>query len=275
MPRFSFRNAQINVDLAGQGRPLVLLHGFMGSAASWQVLRASLNAHYQTVAIDLLGHGASESPEAVERYAMGQCVEDVLEVLDALQIERALMLGYSMGGRVALSVAAHAPHRLQALMLESASPGLATEAEREARRKSDFALADSLERGGLPAFVTRWEALPLFASQTRLPEATRASVRAQRLQNNPLGLANSLRGLGTGAQPSLWEALPNIPLPVLLLTGELDVKFTTIARDMALRLPQAVHRILSQAGHTVHLEQPDQFLKQLLVFASSFNPQST
>jgi 2-succinyl-6-hydroxy-2,4-cyclohexadiene-1-carboxylate synthase len=171
-----------------------------------------------------------------------------------------------MGGRVALGFAATYPQRVRRLILESASPGLGSPEEREARVASDSALADRIERGGLPAFVDYWENIPLFASQKRLPQVVQAQVRAGRLAASPLGLANSLRGLSTGRQPSYWEALPTLPASTLLIAGELDNKYAQIAAQMEMFLRRAALQLIPNAGHTVHLEAPDDFSQQVLNF---------
>ncbi|HYB00557.1 MAG TPA: alpha/beta fold hydrolase, partial [Ktedonobacteraceae bacterium] len=121
------------------------------------------------------------------------------------------------------------------------------------------AIATSIEREGVPAFVERWERLPLFVSQQTLPSEIKEALHAQRLQNKATGLALSLRGVGTGVQPSLYAHLPTLHIPVLLIAGALDIKFTKIAQRMAQLLPQAQLHIVPAAGHTVHLEQPHIF----------------
>ena len=120
-------------------------------------------------------------------------------------------------------------------------------------------MAASIEREGVPAFIERWERLPLFASQRTLPLECREALHKQRLQNNTTGLAQSLRGVGTGVQPSLYAQMPTLHIPVLLIAGELDTKFTAIAKHMAQALPQSQLQIIPAAGHTVHLEQPELF----------------
>ncbi len=256
----------LNVEQSGAGRPLLLLHGFTGSAATWTPLIDSLPPHFRTIAPDLIGHGRSDSPTAAHRYHMARCVADLLAMLDALEVERVDLLGYSMGGRVALHLAAVAPERAGALVLESSSPGIADAAERAARFAADEALAESIEREGLAAFVERWERLPLFASQASLPEDTRARLHAQRLRNDPLGLANSLRGMGTGCQESLWDRLSSLDVPTLLIAGELDVKYCALASQMATALPNARAVIVPGVGHSVHLEQPQSFAENVLEF---------
>lgn len=241
----------------GQGAPLVLLHGFTGSSFNWRLLAKAWEARHMVITIDLLGHGQSSTASDPARYRMERAAEDLQIVIESITPEPIHMLGYSMGGRLALYYALHYPVR--SLILESASPGLATEAERQTRRESDENLAERLERDGIVPFVDFWERLPLFASQARLPEPVRAMLRAQRLQNSPHGLANSLRGMGTGIQPSLWDKLPELNVPTLLIAGAEDAKFTAIAEQMRDRIPQAQLVVIPDAGHTTHLEQPERF----------------
>jgi 2-succinyl-6-hydroxy-2,4-cyclohexadiene-1-carboxylate synthase len=251
-------------------QPLVLLHGFTGSAASWGAhLETFAAAGLRVVAFDLLGHGASSAPDDPERYRVERCQEDVCAALGMLGVGpgEAILLGYSMGGRLALYLGFSGYFR--ALVLESASPGLASSGERERRRASDELLAARIERDGMAAFVASWEQLPLFASQQALPAAVRAHLRSQRLQNRPGGLANSLRGMGTGSQPALHERLPMLDLPVLLLAGGLDTKFSALARQMDRMLPRARLEIIPGAGHTIHLEQPELFEKRVLAFCQA------
>ena len=247
--------------------PLVLLHGFTGSAASWGAYLDTFAAHgMHVIALDMLGHGQSDAPEHAQRYSIGHCRTDMIAVLQSLDITQgeAVLLGYSMGGRIALYTALSG--YVRALILESASPGIEDTQEREQRRHSDEQLAERIEREGVPAFVAYWEHLPLFASQSALPGDIQANLHKQRLQNRATGLANSLRGVGTGAQPALYEQLPTLPIPVLLLVGELDKKFVAINQRMAQLLPQAQLHIVAGAGHTIHLEQPAHFERYVLDF---------
>ncbi|HMA33454.1 MAG TPA: 2-succinyl-6-hydroxy-2,4-cyclohexadiene-1-carboxylate synthase [Chloroflexia bacterium] len=254
------------VETLGDGEPLLLLHGFTGSTATWARQQAAWAGHYRTIAVDLLGHGRSAAPADPARYRMERTVADLVALLDALALPRVHLLGYSLGGRVALHLAAAHPARIGALVLESASPGLADADERAARVAADQALAARIEQEGVPAFVAHWETLPLWASQARLPEPVRAALHRQRLENRPQGLAHSLRGLGTGAQAPLQARLPALHRPVLVIAGALDPKFATIATAMAAALPQAQLAIVPEAGHAVHLEQPAHFDRLVLQF---------
>jgi 2-succinyl-6-hydroxy-2,4-cyclohexadiene-1-carboxylate synthase len=249
---------------------LVLLHGFTGSAANWANLFSSLaTPGRRLIALDMLGHGQSDAPIDPAHYTIERCQADILAALEMLGVRpgKAVLLGYSMGGRIALYTAFSGFFR--ALILESASPGLADPVEREQRRQSDNALAERIEHEGVEAFIDYWEGLPLFASQNNLPQEIQAALRRQRLTNRASGLANSLRGVGTGAQPALHERLSALNLPVLLLTGELDSKFCGIAREMVGQMSQARLRIVPGAGHTIHLEQPAIFARYVSEFCDA------
>ena len=243
--------------ISGAGEPIFLLHGFTGSSANWSQVVSRLDGRYQVIAPDLLGHGETESPPDPRRYRIENAAQDLIALWQSLALPPAHWLGYSMGGRLALYLALAYPAAIKTLILESASPGLTDAAARADRVRSDEALAARIERDGIAPFVAAWESLPLFESQT---EAQRASLRDARLRNNPAELANSLRGMGTGAQPSLWDRLPELAAPVLVIAGEHDAKFTAIAQQMAAAIPQARLTVIPGAGHTTHLEQPDLFV---------------
>jgi 2-succinyl-6-hydroxy-2,4-cyclohexadiene-1-carboxylate synthase len=256
--RVEVNGISLNVEVSGEGPSLLLLHGFTGDLTTWDPFLDAWSG-FRLVRVDIVGHGKSDSPADPERYSMEHAVEDLIALLDKLAIKETAVLGYSMGGRLALHLALAAPERLWALILESASPGIADPQECKARVASDNALAGSIERDGLETFVDRWQAQPLFASQANLPPEVFERQRRQRLAGNPLGLANSLRGMGAGAQGYLLPRLGELTMPTLLLAGDLDHRYASLAREMAPHLTQAEVQIISDAGHAAHLEQPKAF----------------
>lgn len=257
---------QRHLDASGQGPPVLLLHGFTGASGTWAALRTVLGARYATLAPDLPGHGSSAAPADPARYTLDRFTGDLARRLDALGIEQTAVLGYSLGGRAALRFALAYPDRIAALVLESASPGIVDPVERAARVRADEALARTIEREGVAAFVKRWEQLPLWASQVALPEAARRRLRAERLANTAVGLANSLRGAGVGVDEPVLAQLATVHAPTLLTVGALDPKYVALGRTMAQMLPAAQLAIVADAGHAVHLERPDAFAALVTTF---------
>ena len=263
--RLAVNGVTYHLEVQGRGPAVLFLHGFTGSVATWAPHLGALEA-FTTLRLDFLGHGASDAPSDMRRYGMAGCIDDILSLLERLGIRRFAVAGYSMGGRVAMRIALRSPERVWALVLESASPGIAEAAERRARARRDSALAQRIRKEGVTAFVNHWQSIPLFASQSRLPEKTRQALRAQRLRNTPEGLANSLEGLGAGRQAPVLHAMRDLRLPVLLLAGELDGKYCQLADDMAAMLPCRRLHVVPDAGHAVHLEQPPAFEQAVIGF---------
>jgi 2-succinyl-6-hydroxy-2,4-cyclohexadiene-1-carboxylate synthase len=217
---------------------LLLLHGFTQTGASWDGVRRALGARYRALAPDL-----GEGPWEAE-----------LDRLEALAPAPCSLAGYSLGGRLALALALRRPERVARLVLVSASPGLADEQERAARRAADEALAKRIEALGVEAFAREWAAQPLFADQ---PAEVAALAHADRLRRSAAAHAAQLRGLGTGVMPPLWDRLGELALPVTLVVGERDAKFRAIAERMAERLAHGEIVVVPGAGHAVALEAPE------------------
>lgn len=251
----------------GQGEPLLLLHGFTGSNGAWgEPLLARLSKRRRVIAPDLLGHGKSSGPSEPSRYRLEAQTDDLCELLNAVGVSRASWLGYSMGGRLALTAGCRVPDRIANLVLVGASPGLRRAAERTGRRHMDEARARDLERLGIAPFVDEWMKSPLFANEATLGSHHISLQRERRLANDPFALAASLRGAGTGSQKNLWPELSELNLRSLLITGELDEKFCGLATQMQARLPNATHCVLDAAGHAVHIERPEAFADCVLDF---------
>ncbi len=246
-------------DAGGAGLPVLLLHGFTGSGESMEAAARALPLGARTISVDLLGHGRSDAPAEAKEYAMETAVRDLVAVLDARRIERCVVLGYSMGARLALGVAVFAPERVRAVVAIGARAGIADAGLREARVTDDEALAAAIRSRGIEWFVDHWMSLPIFASQKRLGAEALSEARRQRLSNVVDGLAGSLCGMGAGAQPVLFEALPLVAAPTLLVTGSEDERFGASARDLQKRLPLGHCEVIPEAGHAAHLENPDAF----------------
>jgi len=262
-------NCELSFDDSGprDAPAVVLLHGFLGCKEDWQVIRSALGPRLRSVAVDLPGHGRTRAARFPDDYSIDGACRLVEALIDQLELRDAILVGYSMGGRIALAYALNFPARLGGLVLEGASPGIAGANERRRRVAEDEQRAATLERDGLLTFVEAWERQPLFASQAALAPAARKQQRRLRLNGQAHELAASLRAAGTGAQPWLGARLGALALPVLLITGALDGKFGAVAERMQEALPNAMWLRAENAGHNVHLEKPEFFASALGAFA--------
>ena len=201
-----------------------------------------MQSEFTPVCLDAPGHGNNTNGAR----SLSQSADDIVATM-----QPGILIGYSMGARMALHVALRHPQMVSQLVLISGTPGLVTQAERSARLQSDNELADHIEKIGTPAFIDEWLALPIFSG---LSDQT--NQRNDRIRNTAKGLADSLRFAGTGTQEPQWPNLHQLSMPVLLMVGELDVKFTTIAKDMQPLLQSSEMKVVPNVGHTVHLEDP-------------------
>lgn len=234
--------------------PVVLLHGFAGHGDSWQAVRSALPDR-RTEAFTLFGHDRAIRPDGP--IAFEDEVGRVTDLIAAIG-ERVRLCGYSMGGRIALGVLARAPELVASAVIVGAHPGLTTDEERRQRSAADEVWVRMLENEGIGTFAERWQAQPLFATQSRLDPERLASQRAIRLSHDPRSLALAMTSLGLARMPSYWSVLDGLEIPVDLVVGALDEKFTALAIRMNERLAPKIGRVLSVAGagHNVLLETP-------------------
>jgi 2-succinyl-6-hydroxy-2,4-cyclohexadiene-1-carboxylate synthase len=220
-----------------------LLHGFTQTAACWGPFADELSTTHSLVAIDLPGHGGSGEVRA----DLSQTTE-----LIASSIDQSIVIGYSLGGRVALHLALRHPELVERLVIIGATGGLDSEEERKQRRAADELLADHLEDIGVDAFLDEWLSQPMFSSLS-----AEQSFRELRATNSAAGLASSLRLSGTGTQESLWDRLGELTMPVLIIAGANDEKFTHLGHRLVESIgTNASIALIDNAGHSAQLENP-------------------
>lgn len=243
-------------ELGTRGRPVVVaLHGFLGTGENWAEIADQLRGDFHFIIPDLPGHGKS----TVRPVDFERCLDTLEDWAQRVGIGEAHLLGYSMGGRLALGWALRHPGRWRSLVLEGASPGIAASAAQAERAALDDGRAARLSEAGLSDFLDEWQELPLFESLRRLPPLRRAKLRGLRERSNAEGLAWAVATLGPGRQPSYWDALRHLDLPVHLIVGALDEKFREIASRMAGLIPHAQVHTLPGCGHCAHFEQPERY----------------
>ncbi len=250
-----------------QPETVILLHGFMGTHADWADVSLALAEHFRVIAIDLPGHGESRLIEDQPFCDLRHTASAIVGLVSSLGLNKISLVGYSMGGRIALYLALLFPERVRRLVMESATPGLSSEDERLQRRALDTALSIELETGDFADVVRRWYAQPLFETLRQRPDFE--AIVQRRLANDPKQLAQALRHLSLGAQPNLWPALARHSTPSLALAGALDQKFTIIAKTMGALCPAIRPQIVPDCGHNVHQENADEFISLVREFLTT------
>lgn len=241
---------------ANHKNTILLLHGFMSDSGSMKNIGDKLSGSYNILYVDLPGFGGSESRK--HDYDMEDISRSISGILNRLKLNQVHVLGYSMGGRTALSFGILFPDKVYSLILESASPGLTDTSEKAQRLEIDKKRAQKITED-YPKFLDDWEHMGLFQSQQHLSAAVFTEQRAMRQAQKPEEVADSLLKYGTGVQPSYWSELKNLKMPVLLIAGATDQKFVDINKKMAESIENAELKIVDDAGHNIHLESAEKF----------------
>jgi 2-succinyl-6-hydroxy-2,4-cyclohexadiene-1-carboxylate synthase len=243
--------------IAGEadGVPVVLLHGFLGCARDFGPIVDTLACHHRCLALDLPGHGEAPAPAPGRGNPFFGVVDVLAGILELGGIRHFHVVGYSMGGRVALGLAVKYPDRVGRAVLMGSSPGLETPSARQERAAADRARADSLEQDDFDRFLSDWYDMPLFGGLKSHPGF--ADMLARRRHGDPRQMAAALRALSVGVQPSLWPDLADLSTPLRVLAGERDPKYVALAERMATEGGAIECVIVPDAGHSVHIEQPD------------------
>jgi len=236
---------------------LTALHGFTETDDVWTEVLAPLKRPLRCPLLP--GHGWRPCPA-------GTTIKTVAGEIAAKLPAGGDLLGYSLGGRIALQVALDHPTKLRRLVLISSTAGLRDVQEREKRVRHDHAFAEVLEEDGLGPFVAWWESNPALKPARVMPRAMIEQLRCRRLNQDPLGLAGVLRHLSTGAMTDLWPRLGELKMPVLLIAGESDPRYVAVMKDMAAKIPGAQLELVPGCGHAVHREAPNELIDLLRDF---------
>ena len=237
---------------------VVFLHGFAGSSDDWSLIMDHGAGHFESYAIDLPGHGGSVHLDESDAYTFTGAARIVAESIQHIASEPVHLVGYSMGGRLALYAVLQNPTLFASLIAESSTAGLQDESERKQRAQSDATLAKHILETPLEDFFREWYRQGLF---TLLSDEQREKMISVRQKNDPMEIARSLEGLSVGVQPVLWDRLPELEIPATFIAGSTDEKYTNLAIGMAGLCKRGQSAIVPSAGHNVHVEQPDAFFR--------------
>ena len=242
-----------------QNPPILFLHGFMGTGADWIEIASRFSDNFYCLLPDLPGHGETPLGDEVNYAAWASLLKEELSLQG---IEKIHLVGYSMGGRLALYFAMTYPEMIEKLVLESANPGIDAETERTERVALDDKLAARLRRDGMGAFLEFWYNIPLFASLNEYP-ILKDELIHKRADQDPENMARILSELSPGRQPSLWARLTELKMPTLLIAGELDKKYCRITSQMGATKPEFRSVVVPGCGHNAHRENPILFFNHL------------
>lgn len=249
---------------------ILFLHGFTGSAEDWFPVFEQLPDKYNLFAMDIIGHGKSDSPSDPSLYSTESIVNQIKSIKDHLTSGKIFIAGYSMGGRAALSYAVAYPDDIKGLILESSTAGIRNDDERKKRYEEDLKLAEFIETHTLEEFIELWQDQELFNTQRRFSNDKIKKLKKKKAAGSKIGYANSLKGFSTGIMPPVHDRLKKIPTKVLLISGDLDTKFTGINARLAKRFFKAKHKIVKNSGHNTHLEEPKRFIEIVLNYLGQF-----
>lgn len=249
---------------------ILFLHGFTGCAEDWFPVFEQIPDKYNCLALDIIGHGKSDVPGSSMHYSIDSIMSQIKYVKDHLTQNKIFLLGYSMGGRIALTYASMYPEDVKGLILEASSAGIKNDEERQKRYEEDLKLAEFIETHTMEEFIEMWHDQEIFNTQRRFSNDKLKKIKKKKASGSKTGYANILKGFSTGIMPPVHDKLKKIPLKVLLITGDLDTKFTGINARLAKRFFKAKHKIVRNSGHNTHLEEPKRFIEIVLNYLGQF-----
>jgi len=223
---------------------VALVHGFLGSPADWADVLARLSPGIACDCVPLVELGCASVADAARALAVR---------LEGAPCD--LLVGYSMGGRIALELAATRPDLAPRLVLLGASPGLDDEAERARRAADDDARAAEILRDGLDAFVERWYRLPIFAPFAR--HASFSATRLRRAQGEAAFWARCVAACSPGRGIPRWSAIPALAPRTTFVAGALDERYAAYAARAKALAPLLRTELVAGAGHVLPLEAPE------------------
>ncbi len=274
--KISYKDIRLNLlttdkENSSQKILVVFLHGFLGQADDWNFMMKISDEMFYPVAPDILGHGISDSPDNPDYYTEESLVEQLHTIIQSLGNSKVILCGYSMGGRLALCYAVRFPENVLGLILESSTPGIIENDLRKKRIRDDEQLAQKIETQGIESFIDYWMNLTLFETLKRKTGEEIVKIITQRKRNNPIGIKNLLRGFGTGRMTNHWINVERLTMKTLLITGDLDEKFSYLNSLLTRLLPDSNQVVFKDCGHNVHTENPEEFFDLVQSFLRTFN----
>ena len=253
-------NCTLHYEEAGSGEPLIFVHEFAGDYRSWEPQIRHFSRHYRSIVYNARGYPPSTVPSELLAYSQERACEDILSVLNGLQIDKAHIVGLSMGGFATLHFGLTYPERAHSLVVAGCGYG----AEKEQREKfctEAQTTANLIEQEGMEAFANIYSTGPTRVQfQNRDPRGWN-EFKAMLAEHSAIGAANTMRRV-QAMRPSLFDlekSLRTLRIPTLLMTGDEDEPCLIPGIFMKRSIPNAALVVLPNAGHTINLEDPQGF----------------
>ncbi len=229
---------------------LYCIHGFLGLPSDWD---AVIPKSIKSVKSDLFSPQMKEGSIKLNFNELSRWINIQVESLSQPRV----LIGYSLGGRIALHALLNSPQYWSGAVIISAHPGLSNQSERDQRIQRDFAWAKRFEENDWNTVISDWNSQPVFKGSIREPERKPSSYSRQLI-------ADSLRGCSLGVQSDLSNRLKEFTKPILWVVGERDTKFLTLAEDLKSNHSSIQVVVVPQSGHRVLFDQPE-LLSQILI----------
>jgi pimeloyl-ACP methyl ester carboxylesterase len=245
---------------AGSGKPLIFVHEFAGDHRSWELQMRHFGQRYRCIAFNARGYPPSDVPESQASYFQSRAADDIRSLLDHLSIDRAHVVGLSMGGFAALHFGFRHPAR--ALSLCVAGCGYGAEPELRERFRTEAAtIADFIKSVGMSAFADKYAYGPTRVQFENKDPRGFAEFKRMLAEHSGLGSANTQLGVQR-ERPSLYglvEDMKRLTVPTLILTGDEDWPCLQPGILLKRNIPAAALSVMPNCGHTINLEAPDEF----------------
>lgn len=252
----------------GSGPWVVWVHGFLGSSLDFLPFARRLAPRYRSLLVDLPAHGDSAG---VEPESVAASARLVAEAMDANGIDRAVLAGYSLGGRVALDLAARRAGRTAGLILESASPGIVGEEARARRVRMDERRAQWLVEENREEFLSNWYRQSVFRSLAARPSDLEILIATRRIAD-PKAMGYALVRFSPGRQEPKWSVFTRLDCPILCVAGRLDGRYLATSRRITCVSRRATLAPIRDSGHVVHFEAPEAYFEAVNRFLKQHSP---
>jgi pimeloyl-ACP methyl ester carboxylesterase len=261
---------RLHYEESGSGTPLVFVHEYAGDSRSWEPQMRFFSRYYRCIAFDARGYPPSDVPEDPEKYSQARARDDIRSVLDHLKIDKAHVCGLSMGGFAALHFGMAYPGRARSLLVGGCGYGAQPD-KREQFREETNAAAAQIEKQGMQEVAKRYSLGPTRVQfQNKNPRGWR-EFADQLAEHSTLGSALTMRGV-QGRRPSLWELVDGmraLQVPTLIVTGDEDDPCLEPALLMKRSIPSSALAVIPSSGHTINIEEPEEFNRLLFNFLSA------